>query len=730
MADLSNGFEGGTSGTTITTGNSGGTSGDAFNTVSIGTGATLAFDNTVSAHGTQSMEIATGTNSTSVYGAWTEASPSVLYARAYIYATAAPAANTNIIRILSAGTIITSIRLNSTGKVAFLYSSGTLGGTSTNSFPLNQFFRLEAQFDIGAGNIAIRLYFGTNFDDTVITETISVTGVTTGGSTVDAIRFGCVANTASFGPIWMDDLGTSATTWLGPVGSSGSSFTQSPTDTQGLTDSVASVFTFGQTPTDDSFHTDSVATALARQFAITDDSFHTDSLTALDAKVFTTTDAAGMTDSVGLVGLYNQGPTDDSVKTDSITTIKTSPGATVAAVSNATGGGTSVTVPVPTGTALGDLLVAVYFQDNDGSFASMTAPAGWTQVYDSSGVATTAGLGKVFTKTATASEGSTYVFPGNAGAVNAVEVLRITGWNPAIPFAAGAVFSYVGVASTTSLVAPSVTLAGNGLLISGYTLTNTGVGSTITPAAGMTGTSWESASNYLTSLVAYKSQTIGASGTQTATASVPGGTVGLGYLTVSMGIEGIPLSAAVLDDAGRVDTLGMTHAFVSTLTDTDGLTDSITTVKSSGTVFTVTPLDDTFRTDSLAFGNPVLVLTDSLFTSDSVDVSLLYFFKTPTWHERMWGNRLFDRMHLDVGHSILKFGNSYQRVDNPSTDQIESADAAYLGGRTYLVTKAEAQDLTNAGYGQFVVGGVNVPIPDISIDAYGAGIYGTGPYGD
>ena len=61
-AQLTNTFEGGTSGTTITqsvNGNSGGASGNFFDTVSIGGGATDAADNTHAAHGTLSAKIAT-----------------------------------------------------------------------------------------------------------------------------------------------------------------------------------------------------------------------------------------------------------------------------------------------------------------------------------------------------------------------------------------------------------------------------------------------------------------------------------------------------------------------------------------------------------------------------------------------------------------------------------------------------------------------------------------------
>jgi hypothetical protein len=81
-----------------------------------------------------------------------------------------------------------------------------------------------------------------------------------------------------------------------------------------------------------------------------------------------------------------------------------------------------------------------------------------------------------------------------------------------------------------------------------------------------------------------------------------------------------------------------------------------------------------------------------------------WLFTTPTIQERSLFSRngLFARLHLDLGLSILKFGSSYQQITTPSTEQIESADAVYIGGRIYKITSSEAALLTLAGYGAYV----------------------------
>ena len=93
MTTITNDFEGGTSGTSITTGNSGPPSGTAFDAVNIGTGATVAYSAAHAAHGGLSALITEGSAS-SAYLQWSTAmgTQSQLYGRVYLYLTVAPAA--------------------------------------------------------------------------------------------------------------------------------------------------------------------------------------------------------------------------------------------------------------------------------------------------------------------------------------------------------------------------------------------------------------------------------------------------------------------------------------------------------------------------------------------------------------------------------------------------------------------------------------------------------------
>ncbi|WP_239404646.1 hypothetical protein [Frankia sp. Cj3] len=136
--------------------------------------------------------------------------------------TAAPAATTNIMRMMVGSTIIATVRLNTTGKLAFLYSSGTTGGTSSNSFPTNQWFRVEmkAVASTTVGSVDVRCYFGADPDSTTITETLSVSSVNTGSnSAMDRLRAGIISSVTST-DVWEDDIAWSDVDWIGPAASS------------------------------------------------------------------------------------------------------------------------------------------------------------------------------------------------------------------------------------------------------------------------------------------------------------------------------------------------------------------------------------------------------------------------------------------------------------------------------------------------------------------------------
>lgn len=111
-----------------------------------------------------------------------------------------------------------------------------------------------------------------------------------------------------------------------------------------------------------------------------------------------------------------------------------------------------------------------------------------------------------------------------------------------------------------------------------------------------------------------------------------------------------------------------------------------------------------------------------------------YYFVTPTRPVRYSGNvkgaRLWARMHIDVGRSVLRFGSSWRLIDEPSAEDIETADVAFIGGRIYAISDAQAASLQAAGYGHWVTDDTGVHLPEIDYSLYGVGEYGTGPYGD
>lgn len=209
----------------------------------------------------------------------------------------------------------------------------------------------------------------------------------------------------------------------------------------------------------------------------------------------------------------------------------------ISTASAAGSGASGPTCNTPAGNP-GDLLVALMFSDNDGDFASQTAPSGWTE--RANGGNSSCGFGKIFTKTGAAGDASSYTFPGSSASAHLVVISRFRDWNPGAMFAIGPTFSAVGAGSTTSLIAPSVTPTRTGRLVCGWIIEGVLASASITKPSGMTGTSFEDSLPFLMNLLAYNDATSPANtatGTKTATASDAGGTATQGYLTVSMVIS-------------------------------------------------------------------------------------------------------------------------------------------------------------------------------------------------
>lgn len=79
---------------------------------------------------------------------------------------------------------------------------------------------------------------------------------------------------------------------------------------------------------------------------------------------------------------------------------------------------------------------------------------------------------------------------------------------------------------------------------------------------------------------------------------------------------------------------------------------------------------------------------------------------------------LFRRVNYSQPVSVLRFGSSFKQYRDPDPALVESADVAYLGGRSYVIDGLEASRLSEAGYGEFLSfydpGVVTDDSPDLS----------------
>lgn len=221
MTVLVNSFEGGTSGTTISSANSGGSSGNAFDTVTIGTSATLTFDNTHAAHGSLAAELVTPATVTNAFLQWgpslTGSTIPQVWFRIYCYLPSLPSATLRLIGARNGSTLCGSIGINSTGHVITADTSSATQTTSTNVVPTSTWFRLEGYF-IGsatAGQIQVEI-FTTSMDEITPDETNTTGASINTGAAIAQLRFGNPSNVASY-TMWLDDIGASTTGYMGPA---------------------------------------------------------------------------------------------------------------------------------------------------------------------------------------------------------------------------------------------------------------------------------------------------------------------------------------------------------------------------------------------------------------------------------------------------------------------------------------------------------------------------------
>jgi hypothetical protein len=224
---INNSAEGGTNGTTVTTGNSGGASRVAFNAITIGSLATLTFDNTHAMHGGLSYKFVTGSPTANSIVQWTTSltgsSLTQVWFRAYVYITGNPGATLRCIRALSGGTLRAVVGINTAGKIVCLDAGGTARSTAASALPTNQWVRIEGYFIGDAATGQVEAKYWTNADSVgTPTETLTTASNLNTGGTLNRVDFGDPSSATSY-THWMDDFGASPFRYIGPLnGSTGS----------------------------------------------------------------------------------------------------------------------------------------------------------------------------------------------------------------------------------------------------------------------------------------------------------------------------------------------------------------------------------------------------------------------------------------------------------------------------------------------------------------------------
>lgn len=79
---------------------------------------------------------------------------------------------------------------------------------------------------------------------------------------------------------------------------------------------------------------------------------------------------------------------------------------------------------------------------------------------------------------------------------------------------------------------------------------------------------------------------------------------------------------------------------------------------------------------------------------------MAYQFTTPTVLEELPsdGHPLFSRIKVPHGITVLKIDGEYYQVRYPSSEEVDEADIAYIGGYSYEVDATEKASLEAAGY--------------------------------
>jgi len=203
VTQVSADFETGTNGNALATSDVG--SATPFDFVVIGGSSTLKYDNAHAAHGLLACQHANVAGAFNYYQ-WNIGGLVTHFSRGYFYFTANPSASRTLFHIrTSANANLAFVIVNTSGKLVLQDSVGAQTLT-TNSIPLNQWFRVEAKFVHSAtvGQIEGKLF--SNPDSSTPTETATSAANLNTGTQGDRFGVGPQANSSGTDTFWSDNV--------------------------------------------------------------------------------------------------------------------------------------------------------------------------------------------------------------------------------------------------------------------------------------------------------------------------------------------------------------------------------------------------------------------------------------------------------------------------------------------------------------------------------------------
>lgn len=200
--------DGATSGATVTTANSGRKAGVPILMTSVGTDATLTWDDTQAFHGANALKVVTGASAVNCWARWDRMFRPVagnkIVASVWLYFTAHPSASTSIVHFTNSSVEkICELRVATDGTVRVFDATTTQQIATTNAISTNQWVRVDLFVTPDAADGTLQVVLYNDATNSTPTETTSeATGLNLRQDQVE-VSFMGVTNGATDVTYWM-----------------------------------------------------------------------------------------------------------------------------------------------------------------------------------------------------------------------------------------------------------------------------------------------------------------------------------------------------------------------------------------------------------------------------------------------------------------------------------------------------------------------------------------------